>query len=34
MIEYIGLSAYTATLIVAASAVCGYVWQTLINGAY
>jgi hypothetical protein len=32
MLEYIEFSAYATALTVAASAACGYVWQTLING--
>ena len=32
MIEYIEFGAYTTALAIAASAACGYVWQTLING--
>ena len=32
MIEYIAFGAYAATITAAASAACGYIWQTLING--
>ena len=32
MVEYIGFGAYATTLTIAASAACGFIWQTLIDG--
>ena len=32
MFEYIEFGVYATTVTVAASAACGYIWQTLING--